>query len=135
MPLTTSLEHPNVALIRRAYRAFGQGDLETLGSLFTADAVWHSPGRHPLAGDYRGLDAILGFLGRLMQPVGGTFTPAVRDILASDRHVVVLQQAIGSRNGTQLDTSECVVFTIRDGRIAEVRSHFFDLAALEAFWA
>ena len=128
-------EHPNAALVQRAYQAFGQRDLDTLRSLFAADAAWHSPGRHPLAGEHRGLDAILRFLGRLMQPGNGTFTLEVRDVLANDRHVVVLQQAIGSRDGKMLDTSECVVFTVRDGKIAEVRSHFFDLYALDEFWS
>jgi uncharacterized protein len=92
-------EDPNAALVQRAYQAFGRRDLDALQSLFAADAVWHSPGRHPLAGDHRGLDAILQFLGRLMQPGGGTFMPEVRDVLASDRHVVVVQQDTGSRDG------------------------------------
>ena len=128
-------EHPNATLVRRAYQAFGQRDLDTLRGLFAADAVWHSPGRHALAGDHRGLDAILLFLGRVMQAGGGTFTPEVRDILAGDRHVVVLQQSTGSRDGKTLDTSECVVFTAGDGKIVDVRSHFFDLYALDDWWS
>ena len=31
------------------------------------DAVWHTPGQGPLAGDYRGIDAILGFFARIAE--------------------------------------------------------------------
>ncbi len=132
----TATEHPNAQLVQRTYEAFARGDLDALRSSFTVDAVWHSPGRHPLAGDYVGLEAIVQFLARLMQPPGGaTFTPMVQDILASDEHVVVIQHDTGRGNGKHLDTSECVVFTIREGQIADVRSHFFDLYSLDAWWS
>jgi ketosteroid isomerase-like protein len=33
----------NADLVRAGYNAFSRGDLQTLASLFHADAVWHTP--------------------------------------------------------------------------------------------
>jgi ketosteroid isomerase-like protein len=127
--------HPNAALVQRAYQAFAAGDVETLKSVFAADVVWHSPGKHPLAGDHVGLESVLQFLGGLVQRSEGTFAPEVQDMLANDHFVVVIQQNLGTRNGRMLDTSECVLFTIRGGKIADARGHFYDLYAVDAWWS
>jgi ketosteroid isomerase-like protein len=55
------MAHPNEELVRRAFDAFTKGDVDTIRELTDQDAVWHTPGRGPLAGDYRGIDEILGF--------------------------------------------------------------------------
>jgi ketosteroid isomerase-like protein len=49
--------------------------------------------------------------------------------------VVVVQQNFGTRRGKVLDTSACVLFTIRDGKIADARGHFYDLHAVDSWWA
>jgi hypothetical protein len=36
-------------------------------------AVWHAPGRNPLAGDHQGVAAILGYFAKTMELTGGTF--------------------------------------------------------------
>ena len=57
-------DHPNADLIRRAYAAFQQGDLDTVRSLFDADIVWHAPGNNQLSGDHSGVDNVLALFGR-----------------------------------------------------------------------
>ena len=47
-------EHPNAIAYRRAAAAFRSRDLLTIADLVDPDVVWHVPGQHPLAGDYRG---------------------------------------------------------------------------------
>src|SRR5512132_3406676 len=46
------MAHPNEDLVRRAFDAFAKGDVDTMRELTDQDAVWHTPGRHPLTGDY-----------------------------------------------------------------------------------
>ncbi len=67
------MAHPNEDLVRKGFDAFARGDVDTLRELFDQDAVWHAPGRNPLAGDHLGVDAILGFFARTMEVTGGTF--------------------------------------------------------------
>ena len=47
----------NAERIRGGYDAFNKADIEALTDLFAEDAVWHSPGRGVVAGDYKGRDA------------------------------------------------------------------------------
>jgi len=56
------MAHPNEELVRRGYDAFASGDMDTRRELFDPQIVWHFAGRSPLAGDHRGVDAVLGVL-------------------------------------------------------------------------
>jgi ketosteroid isomerase-like protein len=37
------------------------------------DSVWYAPGRNPLAGDHRGVDATLSYFARTTELTEGTF--------------------------------------------------------------
>jgi hypothetical protein len=65
--------HPNEEVVRTGYDAFSRGDMDTLRGLFVDDVVWHIPGRSPLAGDHRGVDAVLGYLARRWSSPAGRF--------------------------------------------------------------
>jgi ketosteroid isomerase-like protein len=94
--------HPDEEIVRRGYDAFSRGDMQTLRELFDPDVVWHTPGRSQLAGDHRGVDAVLGFFGRTMELTGGTFRVEVHDVVANDEHVVGLHEVIAEREGKTL---------------------------------
>ena len=57
-PLGTEEEkrmaHPNEELVRQGYKAFGEGDMDTLRSLFAPDAVHSATGNSPLVGRLQG---------------------------------------------------------------------------------
>ena len=63
-------EHPNVARIKAVYAAAATGDTAALNDLFAEDLLWHAGGRLPQAGDYRGREAVFGFLGKLRELAG-----------------------------------------------------------------
>jgi ketosteroid isomerase-like protein len=73
--MATTAQHVNVPNLRRAYDAFAAKDMATVSELIANDTVWHIGGDSHLAGDYKGKDAVLGFLGKLMERTGGTFNP------------------------------------------------------------
>ena len=58
-------QHPDCALVRRGYEAFGKGDMETLGTLMTADVIHHVTGTHPLSGHHKGREAVLDLYRRM----------------------------------------------------------------------
>ena len=66
-------EHPDVALVRRGYDAFSTGDVATLSEIIAPDAVQYQPGSGALAGEHKGLPAILEFYGRLAAETDGSF--------------------------------------------------------------
>ena len=55
----------NAAVVRRGYEAFNAGDMKTLTEIFDESAVWRTPGRSSLAGDYEGREATFAYFGRL----------------------------------------------------------------------
>jgi len=57
--------------------------------------------QHPLAGDYRGRDELLGFLARL---AGLGFVLAEEDVCGNDRHVCALSQMGARRPGLEVTT-------------------------------
>ena len=126
----------NVAIMRRAYKAFNTGDIETLTELFDESAVWHLPGRSSMATDYQGRDATLAYFGRIGRETGGTFRAELEDLTADDDdRVVGIQRSTGERNGKHLDVGDSIVFKLKDGRIVDGREHFHDLYAWDEFWS
>ena len=67
------MAHPNEDMLRRAYVAFAQGDLDGYLSYCTADIVFHVPGRNPMAGDYTREQFHSPFIGKVMALTNGTF--------------------------------------------------------------
>ena len=63
----------NAELVRRAYAASDEADIETLTALIDENASWCTPGRSPVAGVYQGRDAVLAQLRRYGGDTGGTF--------------------------------------------------------------
>ena len=129
------MAHPNEDVVRRGYDAFATGDMDTLGSLFADDAVWHVQGRNPLAGDYRGVEAILGYFGQSMQLTGGNFSVEVHDVIGNDNHVVGLHRARGERQGRRMDGNSALIFHLSDGKVREVWQMFEDPYENDEFWS
>ncbi|HWD42141.1 MAG TPA: nuclear transport factor 2 family protein [Actinomycetota bacterium] len=118
--------HPNEDLIRQGYDAFSRGDMDALRALFHPDVVWHAPGRHQLAGDHQGVDAVLGYLGRTVELTGGNFRVEVHDVVANDEHAVGLHVAHAERGGRTLRDNTVLVFQISDGKATEVWQRWAD---------
>jgi uncharacterized protein len=122
--------------VRAGYAAFATGDLAVLDALFADDVVWHTTGRSPLAGTYKGKEQLFGgFFGGLAEQSGGTFTAEIESLFAENDHVVVLVRHRGERKGRTLDTQDVVVFRFAGDRVADVRVTSFDPYETDAFWA
>ena len=126
----------NAAIMRRAYEAFNTGDINTLIELFDEGVVWHLPGRSSMAKDYQGREATLAYFGQIAQETGGTFRAELQRLLADDDdRVVGIQRSTADRDGKHLDVADCIVFTLKDGRVTDGREHFHDLYAWDEFWS
>jgi len=126
----------SAAVVRELYAAFQAGDNAAARDCFTDDAVWHLPGRSPLAGDYVGFDQIATeFFGRIRELTHGSFKVEVLEIFPGKDRVVVLQRTTGERDGRHLDILVCQLMTVRDGRITDIRGFQADQYALDEFWA
>src|SRR6185295_3758663 len=76
-------EHPNAALTRRVFAAFGQ-DAKAVSAALSRDIVWRVPGNTVMSGEYRGRRAVIEFLRRTGLETGGTYRSALHTVLADD---------------------------------------------------
>jgi ketosteroid isomerase-like protein len=129
------MAHPHEDLVRRGYDAFARGDTGTLREVFDPGIVWHLPGRSLIAGDYDGVDAVLGLFGRTMELTAGTFRADLHEVVADDQHTVGLHVGRGERGGRTLEDREVLVCHVRDGKIAEVWQYVEDQYAYDEFFS
>jgi ketosteroid isomerase-like protein len=128
-------EHPNVALVRRAYEAFAVGDLATVGELLDDNIIYHFGGRSPLAADYKGKQQVFGFWGRQFELTGGTLRIVPSVIAATGEYAFVRLQATAERAGRTLSAPGVNVIRMRDGRALEFWSYTDDQYAVDEFWS
>jgi uncharacterized protein len=123
----------NADLVRELYRAFADRDFSSLDELIAEDAVWHVPGRNPLAGTHRGRLAILSYFAGLGKRAGESFRIQVIDVLASERRAVAIARSSGQRGAKVYDGMFCLLVAIEAGQIREAWLMPADAFALDDF--
>jgi ketosteroid isomerase-like protein len=130
------MAHPNEELVRKGYKAFGEGDMDTLRSLFAPDAVHQATGNNQVSGEYNGVDDILGYYGKLFELTDGTFTAELQSVkVEGDDTAIATHRDKGRRGGKTLDQDEELTFTIKDGKITRLVENHSDQAAYDDFWS
>jgi ketosteroid isomerase-like protein len=128
-----SEEHPNAALTRRVFAAFGR-DAKAISAALDRDIVWRVPGNTIMSGEYRGRREVVEFLRRTGLETGSTYRSQLHTVLANDTWGVAVYRAWGSRNGIDLDVDQAFVIRFEDGLWKEVTAVPLD-SAFDAFWA
>lgn len=125
---------PNLDLVRRGYAAFNAGDIPTLISILASDVMQHVPGHGPAAGEYKGVEAVLGYYAKLGELTDGTFRAALVDVHGDGvGHVTAVHQITATRNGVTRVSRGSILFTIMDGRATDLLELHGDLAGDDAF--
>ena len=124
----------SMAVVDRMYECFGKGDMETLKSeVFAEDIRWRLPGHNTLSGEKRGADEVIAFFGALMK-VGVSVDNVSFGTIGDDR-VVETHSGHGTVDGRDYLFPTCSVYTIRDGKIAEVQVYTADQHGVDDyFW-
>jgi ketosteroid isomerase-like protein len=128
------MAHPNETVLRDAYAAFARGDLDGYLRPCESDFCFRVPGNSRLCGAYVGKDGLYDLAGRAMAITNGTFQEDVEDVLANDRHAVVLARHRFTRDGRRYDYRTAHVYEIVDGRLARCFEQPRDPAAFEEAW-
>ena len=105
----------NAETAKKAYEAYGAGDIETALSTFDDDIEWSIPGNSTLSGTYRGKGEFVELLGKLADK---SFTTTPERIVADGDDVVVITKVTaGGESALQAD-----VLTYRDGKLVKALS-------------
>lgn len=124
----------NVALIRTFEDKFVDGDLDYVLTMLTEDIVVHECSNVPYPGEHRGKDGFLA-LARAFEDVWEFRSPLSLELLPAGEHKVlglVKFDVIAKPTGRPLTLRVAEIYTIRDGKIADILIHYWDTAAMSA---
>lgn len=125
-----------MTLVRRGYEAFNARDMDTLRTILARDIVHHAPGQSQIAGEYKGIDAVLAHYAKLGELTEGQFRADLIDVFGDGKgHVTALHQVTASRNGQTLVSRGTILFTFVGDRATDMLEMHSDLPGNDAFFA
>jgi uncharacterized protein len=105
--------------LARQREMYAGGDLAAVEELLAEDVVWHVPGTSPIAGDYRGREAVTGYFRLRRELAGG----AIRITKGGEAHheqaLVQLADGRAPLGGLEVVWRTAGAYRVADGRIAE----------------
>jgi ketosteroid isomerase-like protein len=127
------MSQDNVEVVRRAYEATNHGDYDIVESLMHPEIEFHTFGRSPEAGVYRGTKAVREYNENLFQQFESIRFEIGELVDAGDRVVVMTTQHAVPKGGQhEMNVEVAEVWVIRDGLLTERRSYSTRAEALEA---
>ena len=122
-------------VVARYGAAMAAGDMNALKSVLSDQAVWHQPGDNQLSGEHVGPEAIIGHLGRFMEPSGGTFSLTTDSVAEAGALVATTVRFTASRpEHADLDQHGVDVFRVEGDKIVEIWLMSEDQSAEDQFW-
>ena len=115
----------NKQLVRDTWGAVSKGDVEGFMARLADDVTWTFFGSHRFAGTFRGKDELVA---KLFTPLGEVLADGIKvhiDTLTAEGERVVLEARgeAQTKDGRAYDNSYCIVVTVRDGRVSQVREY------------
>jgi len=126
----------SVATVRRFMAATGAERRNERISLLHDDFVVHQAGGLPFSGDYHGSQGFFELLNRMDDVLEFTAGPIMTDPLGDDAVAARFRLTFisrASRKSVEMGLVE--IYTVRDGRIAELDVYYKDPAAVAALLA
>ncbi|HTP23998.1 MAG TPA: nuclear transport factor 2 family protein [Solirubrobacteraceae bacterium] len=124
-------------VLRRYVDAVGAGDVDAIRELFAPDASWRlDAGDLPVSGTWKGREAIMNdFLAVAMSHYEPGTVELEITAMVAEHDQVVLQwtSRARTRDGRAYENGCIGVFTVRDGKIQDVREYMDTLYASTVF--
>jgi ketosteroid isomerase-like protein len=126
-----------LARLHQAQGAFyAGGPPEPLRDVLTDDILWVVPGRNAIAGEYRGLDAVIDYFTRRRALADRSFRMYPGELLVGDGdHVAALTDGTATIDGVEHRWSTVGLYRLRDDRVAACWLLPLDAAAFDAIWS
>lgn len=130
------MKNANITLVQKYFDSLAAGDLETLGSLFADDVVWHQPGEGLLSKTYHGKAELFPLFGKFMEISQGTFRIDHVDSIMANGDLVAATLHFSARKSTgeSISMDGVDLMRIEGGKIKEVSLFSADQLAEDTFW-
>lgn len=115
----------NKKLVLDAYACLANGNPDGFYDQLTDDVKWIFFGSHRYAGTFNGKDEIAsGLFDSLGEALEGPIELKILQVIAEGDKVVFKGKGKArAKNGKDYNNDYCIVVTVRDGKIAEMREH------------
>ncbi len=122
--------------VRRSVETLGSGDLDGFMDLWSEDVVWRIGGNIQLTGIYRGKQAVREAALRSVELSEGTYRLEPMDVLADEKHLLLMFRATGQHGDKSIDTTIATFVTVGDAGTWEACWWLpSDQAQYDAFWS
>jgi ketosteroid isomerase-like protein len=132
-PVGEGLRAEKLAIVRALLDALDARDVVAIGRLLTDVVVYHFPGRGPLAGTYRGREAVLELFRTFARLFDEPLIMRRHDVVASEAHVVDLATYTGVRGDQRFEWSVARLYHVEADRISEIWLMIGDVYAFDAW--
>jgi ketosteroid isomerase-like protein len=128
-----------IAVLERlhaAQRAFYAGGAAApLREVLADDIVWHIPGDNAIAGEYRGVEAVMEYFARRRDLAQRSFRMHPGEVMAGDGdHVAVLTDGTAEIDGVERRWSTVGLYRLRGEQVAECRLLPLDPQEFDEIW-
>jgi ketosteroid isomerase-like protein len=114
-----SMQQCLAEFLTRQRQMYAGGDLEAVQELLAEDVLWHVPGTSPIAGDYRGREAVTGYFRLRRELAGGAIQIDKRGEAHHEEALVQLADGRATLGGREVLWRTTGVYRVAGGRIAE----------------
>jgi ketosteroid isomerase-like protein len=115
---------------------YAGGPADPLHEVLTDDILWVVPGDNAIAGEYRGIEAVLDYFARRRDLADRTFRMHPGDLLVGEgNHVAALTDGTATIGGVERHWSTVGLYELRGDRVAACWLLPLDAAAFDAIWA
>ena len=115
---------------------YSGGDPEPVRAVLTDDVVWHVPGDNAIAGEYKGVNAVMDYFRLRRDLADSTFRLHPGELLTgSGDHVAMLTDGTAVIDGSERRWSTVGLYRLQDERVAECWLLPLDPEAFDEIWA
>lgn len=128
-------QHPNAVVLEKVYADFAKSDLPAILNACADNMTFQVAGKSKLAGKYTKETVIPDFFAKLMVLSKNTLKVEVHDILASDRHGIVLCTDTVEKNGDKVQLRTVHVWRFENGKPVAWYEYPRDMYQYDAVWS
>jgi YbgC/YbaW family acyl-CoA thioester hydrolase len=121
--------------LARQRAMYAGGEVAPVEELLSEDVVWHVPGTSPIAGDYRGRDAVTEYFRVRRALAGGTIQVTKAGEVSHEEALVQLADGRAPLGGKDVVWRTAGVYRVADSRIAEAWLVPLDQDRFDRTWA
>jgi uncharacterized protein len=121
--------------LARQRAMYAGGAVGPVEELLAHDVVWHVPGTSPIAGEYRGREAVLGYFRRRRKLAGGAIEITKHGEAHHEEALVQLADGRAVIGGEEVSWQTAGMYRVAGGRIAEAWLVPLDQEQFDRAWS